>query len=427
MRRALLRVLLLFWFGLALSLGACESEGADTSILITVDSDMAVPSEIDRVTVIAAGMQAGMDEPSADLREKGLPRSIALTHAGGPYGPFEVVVSAYRESTLVAQKTVRTSFLPGIHSRLSINLARGCANVFCGDALTCSAGACVPISETLPDARPEDSGAGDASSPGDAGMMGHDAAPEGGALLDAGSAADSGAKLDAGAKSDAAVNTDAGAAKDASVSQDASADAGAKEAGTDAGSDSGSQATGAGTTPVCLIARPLSGATLLTNVTFSLLGTCWDAESGTLSNVAWSSSVDGSLATGASTSAVLRTTGAHNLQLCAADPRDARVIGCAAVRVNATVQPTARILTVRQGTNESEPFVTGAPITIQGSATGTGATLTWRDSLQGSLGSGSTVSLSAPVVGRHVISLDVVDQYGLTASATRAFLVAPGR
>jgi hypothetical protein len=97
------------------------------------------------------------------------------------------------------------------------------------------------------------------------------------------------------------------------------------------------------------------------------------------------------------------------------------------VHVNATVQPTARILTVRQGADQSEPFAAGGAITIQGTATGAGATMSWRDSLQGSLGSGSTVTLSSPVVGRHVITLDVTDQYGLTASATRAFSVIPGR
>jgi hypothetical protein len=425
-RRAFARCALLVW--LALTFAACEPEGADTSILITVDSDLKVPSEIDRITVNAAGMQEGVDEPSADLREKGLPRSIVLTHAGGPYGPFEVVVSAYLENTLVAQKTLRTSFLPGIHSRLSVNLARGCANVFCGDALTCSAGACVPVSETLPSARPEDSGAGDAAPfrAGDAGALDADAARDGGLSPDAGAAFDGGVKLDGGTKSDAGAGVDAGA-KDAGMLSDARADGAANEAGTDAGKDGGALPAGAGATPVCLIARPLGGATLLTNVTFSLLGSCMDAESGALGNVFWASSVEGPLATGAATSAVLRTSGAHDLLLCAPDPRDAKVVGCATVRVNATPQPTARILSVRQGSDDSEPFATGSTITIQGTATGTGATMSWRDSLQGSLGSGSTVTLSAPVAGRHVITLDVRDQYGLTASATQAFLVAPGR
>lgn len=410
---------------LTASFGACESELGDTSILIVVDSDLQVPSEIDRITVDAAGMQEGMDEPSADLRERGLPRSIALTHAGGPYGPFEIVVSAYRENALVAQKTVRTSFLPGFHSRLAVNLARGCANVLCADALTCSAGMCVPVSETLPSARPEDSGAGDAAPADDAAA----AKPmlDGGPLLEAGAALDSGAKLDAGAKSDAGANLDGGVAKDAGTAQDARADSAPGEAGADAGGDGSTAPQAAGAAPVCTITRPVNAATLLTNVTFPVQGSCTDAESGALSNVFWASSVDGPLTSGVSSSAVLRTTGAHNLLLCAPDPRDARVVGCATAHVNVTVQPTARILTVRQGTNQSEPFETGKAITIQGTATGAGATLSWRDSLQGSLGSGSTVMLAAPVLGRHVITLDVTDQYGLTASATRTFLVLPGR
>jgi hypothetical protein len=405
---------------LSLWLGACEPEGPDTSILITVDSDLMVPSEIDRVTVDANGMQDGVEEPSADLREKPLPRTILLTHAGGPYGPFEIVVSAYRENTLVTQKTMRTSFLPGIHSRLTIVLTRGCVNVFCEEGLTCNAGACMPVSQTLPVAGAGDGGAAAGGSDAslvpasDAGAVGADAA------LDAGVKLDAAVKLDAGIKQDAALGADASTGQDAGGAQDARADSALRDGGPSA--DAGA---GPGATPVCAISKPIAGATQLSNVTFALQGSCTDPETGPLSNVLWVSSEDGPLATGSSTTGVLRTAGAHNIMLCAADPRDARLIGCSSVRVNATVQPTARILSVRQGSDDSEPFVTGIPLTIQGTGTGTGATLSWRDSLQGALGSGSTVMLASPSVGRHVITLDVTDQYGITATATRSFTVLP--
>lgn len=418
--RAHRRGLALAFVWLALWLCACEPEGPGTSILVTVDSDLLVPSEIDRVSVEATGMADGLDEPSADLREKPLPRSILLTHAGGPYGPFEIVVSAYLENTLVTQKTMRTSFLPNINSRLSIVLTRGCVNVFCEDGLTCSAGACMPVSQTLPSAGLSDGGAQlDAGAP--PGLR--DAAlPTADAGADAGARIDASAPVDAGTKQDATLALDASPVQDAAGAQDARVDAAPPDSG--AGPEAGSS-SGPGGAPVCAITKPIAGATQLMNVTFALQGTCTDPETGPLNNVLWASSEDGPLATGSATTGVLRTAGAHTIMLCAADPRDPRVIGCSSVRVNATVQPTARILSVRQGSDDTEPFWSGLPLTIQGTATGTGATMTWRDSLQGPLGSGSTVVLASPSVGRHVITLDVTDQYGITATATRTFHVLP--
>jgi hypothetical protein len=422
------RLLSLFALLSACLVAACGPEVGGTSILITVDSDFTVPAEIDRVTVDAAGMQEGMDEPSADLREKDLPRSIVLTHGGGPYGPFQIVVSAYHGSTLVVQKTLSTSFLPGIHSRLAVHLARGCANVFCDDGLTCSAGSCVPVTETLPNAESTDAGAGvsDASTDASVNVPGDAGSPRDGGA----SVIDSGAKLDASTTADASSVSDAGPAKDAGSVVDARADTGAaSDTGVTNMADTGTLPVSAGATPVCTISKPAANETLLTGVTFALQGACTDAELGPLSIVGWVSSLEGPIAMGASSSGTLHTIGAQNILLCAPDPRDTRQVGCATVHVNATVQPTARILSVRQGMNDSEPFVAGSPLTLQGTATGTGATLRWRDSLQGSLGSGSTVVLSSPTAGRHVITLDVTDQYGLTASATRAITITalPGR
>jgi hypothetical protein len=401
---------------------ACEPEVGETSILITVDSDLSVPEEIDRLSVDATGMRDGMDEPSADLREQDLPRSIALVHSGGPYGPFQIVVSAYHGTTLVAQKTLQTSFLPNIQSRLAVNLARGCANVFCGDSFTCSAGACVPVTQIMPTASSQDGGVSTgpdaaAAAPLDAGMSSLDGA--------SGGTIDAGTKLDAGGAKDASTTIDAGSAKDATVN-DARADSGTvNDTGVVSPPDTGALPAGAGATPVCTITKPAANDTVLTGVTFAVQGACSDAELGPLTIVGWVSGVEGPIAMAASSTATLHTLGAQNILLCAPDPRDTRVVGCATVRVNATVQPTARILSVRQGTSTVEPFAAGSPLTIQGTATGTSATLRWRDSLQGSIGNGSTVMINAPLAGRHVLTLDVTDQYGLTASATSTFTVAP--
>lgn len=411
---------------LSLTLWACGSEPTSTAIFLTVDSELTSPDEIDRITVQGAGFDSD-NPPAADLRTKSLPRSLALRHESGPYGPLVLTVSAYLGDALVVQRTVRTSFVPNLETYLSIELSRNCTDVFCADGLTCQQGACAEVPELSPSGQDRN----------DAGDLFPDAAAtvDGGAEnADAASDAEP-APNDAGSSpadaSGAPVDATGGEAGDASAPS--GYDSGLSDGSIAPQNDGGMTAVdggtppspGAGLAPMCSIQTPPNGATLPVNTPLPVQGSCMDPETGPLSSgLIWSSSLDGTLASGGSASITLRSIGLHTLRLCAADPRDPSVHGCASVAVDAVVQvaPTARITAVTQGGSEGN-FNSLQPISLAGSGTGRGITLRWTDSLQGDLGSGNTVALAQPVVGRHVVTLSATDAFGSVATATRSFLV----
>lgn len=404
---------------------ACTADPSVTSLVVIVSSDLAVPDDIDRVTVETPGLAAS-EAPSADLREKPLPRSILLVHESGPYGPVRLAVSAWRGAELVVRRELQTTFVADQQSYLEVQLEDTCSGVFCAAGFTCGDGACVGVPSVDPqsqldsgpwapnaqrDAGKPDTGSSDA---GDAGVVDDPQALEAGldssvpdsatSPGDAGNLADSGTTPDSGASVDGAVPIDAASPVDANVPP------------------------GPGALPVCSITRPLGGDSAQVGAPLALVGSCNDPETGVLTTgLVWSSQLDGELATGGVASTVLRSVGTHIISLCAPDPRDVVRRGCASVQLVALAppQPTARITSIRQAGSELDPFVTGTPIVIQGVGTGLAVTLTWTDSLQGALGTGSEVSLTMPVVGRHVITLLVRDENGLQASVTRSFMVTP--
>jgi hypothetical protein len=404
--------------------GACASELGDTTILLTIDSDLSVPDELDRVTVEGTGFDTD-SAPSADLRVKPLPRSIALRHESGPYGPLELTVTGYHGEQRLVQRTLRTSFVPGYVSSVVVSLTRSCAHVLCGAGLTCEEGACRGVAHAMTDAPKPDAGT---LASLDAGAAPADAS---GARADAASAIDAnGVRLDASGSADASA-TDA-APLDAAIDAASGDAANANDAaGVMADASSLRDATapipiGPGATPVCSIARPSNAATLATELEIALQGSCSDHETGPLTaGLTWSSQLDGQIGTGATATARLRSPGLHLLRLCAPDPVSSSVVGCASVTVVVlSYAPVgARIHTIRQGAAEGG-FVTGRAIVMQGSGAGTGMlTLRWSDSLQGSLGAGTVATLSNPVAGRHVVTLEVTDQLGSKAAANQSFTV----
>jgi len=162
---------------------ACVSELGDTAILLTIDSDLSVPDELDRVTVEGAGFDTE-SAPSADLSVKPLPRSITLRHESGPYGPLEITVTGYRGEQLLVQRTLRTAFVPGYVTSVLVQLTRACANVMCGTGLTCEEGTCRGVAQVVMDAPKPDAATPtsmDAATPLDAGSVKADAAAADGA------------------------------------------------------------------------------------------------------------------------------------------------------------------------------------------------------------------------------------------------------
>ena len=85
---------------------------------------------------------------------------------------------------------------------------------------------------------------------------------------------------------------------------------------------------------------------------------------------------------------------------------------------------SATIGSLMQGSSAGTTFATGSAIVATGSGTGTDpVTLTWNDSLIGTVPGTSTATLSNPLVGRHRLTLTVTDGKMRTATDSRTFVV----
>jgi hypothetical protein len=352
------RTLLVACFAMWLALGACSASelSEQTQIVVTVDSDLKVPAEIDRLRIEITG-NGSAPVAEADLTSDPLPRTLGLVHGGGPLGPITIKVSGLLGSSTVVERELVTSFVKNTTSLISVELESACKNVFCDDGATCVAGVCQGIPVVDPDDQP-DGGSG----------PGQDAGGDG----------------DGDAGGDAATGNPGGA-------------------------------------PTCQIELPVAGDVYQTDKTIPLQGSCSDPESGALSNLVWSSDVDGVL----DSSARLTSTGAHVLSLCATDPRDASVKVCDTVSIEATLtaQPAVSITSVTQGNSSTQPFADHPAVEFAGTASGAGITVSWIDSLQGEVGDSTSASITSPVIGRHTVSFTVVDRSGAKATATADYVV----
>jgi hypothetical protein len=182
--------------------------------------------------------------------------------------------------------------------------------------------------------------------------------------------------------------------------------------------------------PVVTISSPMNGAQLLLGAAAMLQGSATDVEDGALTgaSLAWTSSRDGALGTGAALSPML-TQGVHTLTLTATDSMGATGSASVTVSVNqpnnqpptATITQPASMQTVFQGT----------AVTFAGSGTDpedgalTGMALSWTSSLDGALGTGSPLSVSTLTAGDHTITLVARDSGGNSGTATVLVRVLP--
>jgi hypothetical protein len=382
------------WLLAALSI-ACTEGGAvgdDATLTLRITSNLRVPQELDRVTVRVAGQDSPFD-PEADLREHPLPRTLTLVHESGPLGPFPVTVRGFFGTQLVVQRDLTASFPAAGNADLTVDLDRSCRNIACAPGETCESGRCVAVEgeDAGLDASVSDAGR-DASDAGRDASDAQDASDEGDATLDA--------------QAPDAADADAGEQPDTSLD--------------DAGHDAG-----AAQPPTCTITLPVTGDAYQTGTLFPLRGSCSDPETGALSALTWLSSQDGLLGNGSAVDARLTSASAHRLSLCAPDPRDAMVVGCASVDISATTttQPSATIASITQGNISASPYSASTALSLLGVGTGAGVTVSWSDDVQGALGSASSATLATPFVGRHTVTFTVLDRNGVQRSATQSYLV----
>jgi hypothetical protein len=165
-----------------------------TELIVVVDSDLAVPGELQRVTLEVTGPSGdkALQDAAVDLATGGaptLPLTLSLTPGSGALEPVTVTAVGTGLAGVV-ERTVVTGFVRGERRVVRLWLLRACLGVECTTGETCGDGG-ICVDATVP---PDDLPPWTGTPPG----------IDGGTIMDA--AAD--AAIDAG--TDAPVGTDAG-------------------------------------------------------------------------------------------------------------------------------------------------------------------------------------------------------------------------
>jgi len=139
------RLVTLLLTACAVLITACGEE--PTEIVLVVDTTLAVPAELDGVTIDVSGPTT-MERKLATLGPTGtaLPLTLGLTRAdGAALGPLSIVVLGQRAGGEIVRRVVRTEFVEGQSKLLRVVLVADClAPRDCGAGNTCSELGCVP-------------------------------------------------------------------------------------------------------------------------------------------------------------------------------------------------------------------------------------------------------------------------------------------
>jgi hypothetical protein len=413
-----------------------------TQMVVVVDSDLRVPSELDAIAIEVSGA-AALPQADADLTTQGLPRSLGLVHSGGTLGPFDVIVHGLHGGSVVVTRRASVSFREGVTLELAVPLERACAGAnapSCADDQTCKAGACAASAvSNLPAFDrvahfPVGGSAGVAGAEGGAGHAGAAGMARGGGGAGHAGASGMAGRIAAGggggqAGIPAANGGKGGAAGVAGIGQAGQSESGGAGSGApDAGaSGAGGDGNPTNQPPACVIDTPGDGDDQYAGDTVMFSGSCDDPETGALSVVRWTSDLDGTLSTAPQFSKSNLRVGTHSIALCGTDPRDPTVSSCTAIQLSIATLPamSVSIDNLGQGGSTTQPFSPSSAVSASGSSSGVPPfTYAWNDSMLGSLGSASGVSYAAPVsIGKHTLGLTIIDGRGRTASTSRAFIV----
>jgi hypothetical protein len=129
-------------------LGACSTEKAKTTeLMLVVDSDLSVPSDLDEIVTTIKGPDGKVKSATAKLGkgEPELPRSLGLVHETGPLGPLVITVEGRARKQRVITREARVSFVKGQVLVLPLHLPSSCVGVSCENAQTCTESGCASV------------------------------------------------------------------------------------------------------------------------------------------------------------------------------------------------------------------------------------------------------------------------------------------
>jgi Domain of unknown function (DUF2341) len=159
----------LWILSLLVCVASCSSKQNDTKIVVEVWSDLAVPSQMDEIRIVAKGTTPSQPADFLLTGEANLPVVLVLVPPDNQDLPFDVTATGYLKSNPVVSQSAHLSFVTGKSLVLTLFLDSACKDVPCPTNQTCSSGSCKNVDVDVsglpaydPNARllPPDAGAG---------------------------------------------------------------------------------------------------------------------------------------------------------------------------------------------------------------------------------------------------------------------------
>ncbi len=130
--------------------GCSSNQGSSTEIVVFVQSDLSVPTELDSVRVDISGASASswLSFPLTASNESGkttLPIQVSLVPANSNDLEFDVKATGFLGSSAMVSQETSSSCTVGQRRVLTLYLGRSCLNPTCGSGLTCSSASCIPV------------------------------------------------------------------------------------------------------------------------------------------------------------------------------------------------------------------------------------------------------------------------------------------
>lgn len=180
--------------------------------------------------------------------------------------------------------------------------------------------------------------------------------------------------------------------------------------------------------PTASISSPANGTSFTQGASVTFIGAGSDPEDGALSgtSLTWSSNINGAIGTGTSFSTTTLSAGTHTITLTATDSKGATASATRSITI--TIPNRAPTASITSPTG-SPSVVSGTSLMFAGIGTDpedgplSGASLTWASSIDGTMGTGTSLLWSGLSVGTHTISLTARDAQGLTNVATTTVTV----
>ncbi len=114
---------------------------AATQLVVVVDTDMAIPGELDEVR-----LQVTRPDGTSEVEMRGLgsrmslPLSVGVIAEGDVLGPIDVIATGYRDGDFVIDRTATVTLVQGETRVLSLFLLANCRDVECDEGETCGEG-----------------------------------------------------------------------------------------------------------------------------------------------------------------------------------------------------------------------------------------------------------------------------------------------